>query len=193
MLAALRAKLRLAHATRWGVCLSLIVCSSACSGDDDGKGPNNTGKAGSDAQVYVNAHNAVRAAVHKPTNYTGTWAALPPVTWSDEVATSAQEWANHLQGSMSCGLMHADGTGYGENLAAGSNVDAARAVELWASELDNYTYSPKYEFETNTGHYTQVVWRKTTEIGCASAKCSASSVVVCRYEPPGNYVGQAPY
>jgi hypothetical protein len=43
---------------------------------------------------------------------------------------------------------------------------------------------------TNTGHYTQIVWRKTTQIGCGSATCGNSNVVVCRYSPPGNYIGE---
>jgi hypothetical protein len=112
------------------------------------------------------------------------------VAWSDEVASTSQEWANHLRDTMDCGLEHAQGTGYGENLAAGTNVDAERAVDMWASEEENYTYSPEYDFESNTGHYTQIVWRDTTHIGCASASCDRSNVVVCRYDPPGNFIGR---
>lgn len=176
-------------------CFALLLLVSACGNGDDG---NESGRAPvmttfPDAQVYVDAHNAVRAAVAPPSNYSGSWQAVPPVTWSDEVATTAQAWANHLRDELDCGLMHASNSGYGENLAAGSNVGAERAVAMWADEKSSYTYSPKYEFENDTGHYTQIVWRKTTAIGCASAKCSRSSVVVCRYDPPGNYIGQAPY
>jgi uncharacterized protein YkwD len=82
----------------------------------------------------------VRAAVEQPANYAGTWQPLPPVSWSDEVATTSQEWANHLRDTMDCGLQHASGTGYGENLAAGSNVGAQRAVDMWANEKSNYVY-----------------------------------------------------
>jgi uncharacterized protein YkwD len=132
----------------------------------------------------------VRAAVEKPDGYAGTWQALPPVAWSDQVATTAQAWANHLRDTASCSLMHAMNTGYGENLAAGTRLDAQGAVDLWAGEKKNYTYSAKYVFSGDTGHYTQIAWRKTTHIGCASAACSGSNVVVCRYDPPGNYIGQ---
>jgi pathogenesis-related protein 1 len=142
-----------------------------------------------DAQVYVDAHNAVRAAVEQPANYASAWEPLPPVSWSDEVAITSQEWANHLRDTMDCGLQHANGTGYGENLAAGSNVGAQRAVDMWADEKENYVYSPEYDFSGDTGHYTQIVWRKSIRIGCASAQCGGSSVVVCRYDPPGNYIG----
>jgi pathogenesis-related protein 1 len=146
-----------------------------------------------DARIYVDAHNTVRAAVPEPADYSGSWAPVPPVTWSDEVAATAQAWAEHLRDNLDCGLMHASGTGYGENLAAGTNVDAARAVAMWASEEKNYSYSAKYAFENNTGHYTQIVWRKTTQIGCGRATCGSSAVIACRYSPPGNFIGQAPY
>jgi pathogenesis-related protein 1 len=201
MLAVVRPAARFFELGRWAVCSALAVSALACSADDDDGSGGNPDQGGSssvmtgfaDAQTYVDAHNAVRAAVQKPTTYSGTWSDLPPLAWSDEVATSAQGWANHLRDTAGCGLMHTDGSGYGENLAAGSNLGAQRAVDMWASEADNYSYSPRYSFQTDTGHYTQIVWRNTSEIGCASAKCSGSSVVVCRYRPPGNYIGQQPY
>lgn len=200
----------------FGICLWLTLGVVSCNGtaDDDGpsgssgsagqaSGGSKSGGSGSstggststpvgsdfpDAQVYVDAHNAVRAAVEEPSNYQGTWQPLPPVSWSNEVAATSQEWANHLRDAMDCGLDHAD-SDYGENLAAGTNVDAERAVEMWASEKANYSYSPEYVFENDTGHYTQIVWRASTRIGCASASCGRSNVVVCRYDPPGNFIG----
>jgi pathogenesis-related protein 1 len=197
----------------WFGALTFALGSIGCNLHDEGgvEGPSQGGSNGSsgssngtsgsgngtpvqtdfpDAQIYVDAHNAVRAAVTEPSNYAGgTWQPLPPVSWSDEVATTSQQWANNLRDTRDCGLQHADGTGYGENLAAGSNVDAQRAVDMWANEKANYVYSPDYVFENDTGHYTQIVWRDSIRIGCASAACGRSSVVVCRYDPPGNYIG----
>jgi hypothetical protein len=47
------------------------------------------------------------------------------------------------------------------------------------------------------GHYTQVVWRNTERVGCGYSTCQAQGfnfeVWVCNYDPPGNFIGQAPY
>ncbi|KAF8978699.1 CAP domain-containing protein, partial [Cyathus striatus] len=60
--------------------------------------------------------------------------------------------------------------------------------------LDN-----KPGFSSATGHFTQVVWKSSTSIACAIANCPAGTIfnqtskyVVCRYAPPGNYLGQFP-
>ena len=52
-------------------------------------------------------------------------------------------------------------------------LSIARAVDMWASEGKQYNYVPQYAFEIPTGHYTQVVWRKTTHIGCG---CTSNRV-----------------
>lgn len=153
-----------------------------------------TGTLSAAAQEYVDAHNAIRAAVTKPDNYTGTWVPLPNVTWSDTVAASAQAWVNKLRDEQNCGLVHeGSGTGYGENLASGTNLSPTAAVNLWAGEKSKYTWSATYtvaDFNAGSGHYTQVVWRKSTQIGCASATCGTNRVVIsCRYSPPGNVTG----
>ena len=39
-----------------------------------------------------------------------------------------------------------------------------------------------------TGHFTQVVWVKSTELGMGHATSQSGSVyTVARYSPPGNY------
>jgi pathogenesis-related protein 1 len=149
------------------------------------------------ATEMLNAHNQARASA-KPTPKP----ALPPLTWSPEAAKVAQAWANQ------CKFEHNKNRGkYGENLAAaappGSKTNAD-AVQDWVSEASDYSYSSnKCAAGKACGHYTQVVWRNSTQVGCATAICTKNSpfgsefprwqLWVCNYTPPGNYVGQKPY
>jgi len=176
------------HPARGRVRLLAVVVVLAASIGVSAK----TAFADADARKFVDVHNAVRAAVPKPADYAGPWAPVPPVAWSDEIARGAQAWAEHLRDTRKCGLLHSD-TRYGENLAAGKDMDAERAVGMWAGEIDKHEYSPIYAFEPRSGHYSQIVWRTTTTIGCGRASCGPNAVVVCRYSPAGNRIGSAPY
>lgn len=168
-----------------------------------GGAPGSTGSTGgspaaspSAASQYVDAINAVRAAVTQPSGYAGTWAALPGVAWSDTVAASAQAWASNLADHQSCALQHESQQTYGENLAMGTSLSPAQAVALWAGEKSLYTWSPTYslaDFNAGSGHYTQLVWRKSSQVGCGSASCGKTVVISCRFSPPGNVIGQAVY
>ncbi|WP_309891607.1 CAP domain-containing protein [Archangium sp.] len=149
------------------------------------------------AREMLAAHNEVRARA-KPKPKTP----LPPLTWSPEAARVAQAWANQ------CQFEHNQKRGkFGENLAAaappGSKTDR-EAVLDWASEVADYSYaSNKCAPGKMCGHYTQLVWSNTTQVGCATALCTKNSpfgaqfpkwrLWVCNYAPPGNFVGQKPY
>ena len=41
-------------------------------------------------------------------------------------------------------------------------------------------------------HYTQVVWRNTTEVGGGLARGGSNNILVCQYNPAGNVIGQPP-
>jgi allophanate hydrolase subunit 1 len=43
------------------------------------------------------------------------------------------------------------------------------------------------------GHYTQIIWKNTTEVGCGLARGAQMDYFVCQYNPPGNFQGQKPY
>jgi pathogenesis-related protein 1 len=136
---------------------------------------------------YVAAHNKWRATV-----------GVPALTYSVAQEAVAQAWVNQLQ-AQGCGLVHSNPLGqYGENLfgAWGASYTPTQIVDTWAGENVYYNYAANTCAAGQVcGHYTQIVWRNTTSIGCATATCPATQqqVVACQYTPPGNYVGQKPY
>jgi hypothetical protein len=63
---------------------------------------------------------------------------------------------------------------------------------MWYEEADKYRHANP-GFSTGTGHFTQVVWASTTEMGAGKASSSTGAqFVVVRYTPPGNVMGQFP-
>lgn len=163
------------------------------------------------------AHNAVRAMVQ-------TTPALSPLTWSPTLAAYAQQWADML--AKTCNPQHRSqqdlaAKGYGENLAAtlstgGSPMSTAQwAVSGWAGEVACWTYGTIADplrgggtekcdqscyqsmNSDGCGHYTQIVWRKSTQLGCGVSTCmqggATQDIWICNYSPAGNVIGFAPY
>jgi len=134
-------------------------------------------------QQMLNAHNAWRSR-------TG----VPPLTWSPQLATFAQEWANKL--AQENQFEHRKNSPYGENLAwaSGQQLSPERVVNMWGDEVKDYNYaSNSCKSGKMCGHYTQIVWRNTKQVGCGMARGNGKEVWVCNYNPPGNYIGQKPY
>lgn len=143
------------------------------------------------ADGFVAAHNLHRARVSpaaKPP--------LPSVTWSNELAAQARAWAER------CQFDHSN-TDLGENLSARTDsADPEVIVAAWAVEGDAFDYKRNRCASGEVcGHYTQVVWRDSTQIGCGMARCDAGGpfgdhewfMWVCNYSPAGNWSGQRPY
>ncbi|TGZ51654.1 hypothetical protein CRM22_010730 [Opisthorchis felineus] len=117
------------------------------------------------------------------------------LTWSSQLEDDAKAWA------MKCQFQHATA---GENLAMStrSNRDP---VKMWFNEHRRYKFGPvSMENVAGTGHYTQVIWENTKELGCYRHLCDKVALsdgrtiknayyTVCRYLPPGNFLGQEPY
>ena len=131
-----------------------------------------------------------------------------PLAWSDSLAASAQDWAEHIRQTRSCRIdasAHSQRADIGENLAYYSpirssdgstrqqSIGASRVTNDWGREKRNYDAASN-SCRGICGHYTQVVWRDTEQVGCGRAVCSDQSQVwVCQYSPPGNYIGRKPY
>jgi pathogenesis-related protein 1 len=84
----------------------------------------------------------------------------------------------------------------GENVfGSGGNATAQTAVDLWAAEEADYNYASN-SCSGVCGHYTQIVWRESLDLGCAKYDCPGltyGSTIVCNYGPGGNIGGQRPY
>ena len=135
------------------------------------------------AQEMLTGHNAVR---HK--------VGVPALKWSDKLAERAAEWANTLAKT---GASRMQGTS-GQNIAYTSPPGTAKArdvVAAWAAEATNYDHEKNacIDGKARCHHFTQVVWRNSSFLGCATAHDSQRDVWVCNYDPPGNNVAEKPY
>ncbi|KAK9101693.1 hypothetical protein Sjap_018947 [Stephania japonica] len=119
----------------------------------------------------------------------------PPLTWDNHLESYAQWYANQRRAD--CSLIHSNGL-YGENIFWGSGDGWApgQAVADWLSEAKWYNHwTNSCEEGQECGHYTQIVWRGTRRVGCATVVCDGGSgvFITCNYDPPGNYLGEDPY
>lgn len=139
-----------------------------------------------DAKLILDAHNQYRAEV-----------GVPPLKWSDTVANVAKSYAQTLASTNS--VEHSKGE-YGENLFAGAAgaYGGVDAVNSWGEEKQYFKNGAFPDVSTtgdwaDVGHYTAMVWKTTTEVGCGSAEGSGSLKFVCNYNPPGNFRGDTAY
>lgn len=146
------------------------------------------------ARAALEAHNRVRAQV-----------GVPGLAWDEELVRLAQDWANRLcQGGRGfTGLEHRPQRfGAGENLWMGATTASeiypvTEAVQSWAEERSFFDVRSGRCRGGVCGHYTQIVWRTTTHVGCAAATCPSdgwkATVWVCNYRPAGNIIDVRPY
>lgn len=135
----------------------------------------------------LEAHNIERAEV-----------GLPPLVWNENLVRDAASWADHLARRNL--FDHASPEirrGQGENLWRGTRDRWSpwEMIGFFASEK-RYFHPGNFPDVSRTGnwgdvgHYTQIIWPETREVGCAIIRTAADEVLVCRYWPAGNIWGQ---
>lgn len=131
----------------------------------------------------------------------------PALTLGTSLNSTAQA---HAEAMLSRGnLFHSSSNqrnGAGENLFVSYSPSplapeaiAAQTIGTWYEEESNYNYGNP-GFDVNAGHFTQIVWKDTTQLGCGVAQGSrnfggrdfTAYYVVCHYAPAGNVVGEFP-
>ncbi|KAG6141381.1 hypothetical protein E4U38_006777 [Claviceps purpurea] len=135
---------------------------------------------------------------------------VQPLEWDE---TLAQYAANTAKGCVFQHDMNQGSGNYGQNLASngisgdisGQEVDSIRKAisDMWyKSEINSFSsfygmsQPPSSSFHAY-GHATQLLWKATRKVGCATVKCPAGTIFgmnsqysVCNYGPPGNVQGQ---
>eukprot|EP00667_Euglena_gracilis_P021576 EG_transcript_23708 len=130
-----------------------------------------------DPEDWVDCHNAKRR-IH----------GVPYVSWSEEVALSATKWARFGQCTHS-----PEDCEFGESLYRSSHRPSAqRVVDAWYSEIEHYDFDNPAPCPA-AGHFTQLVWKDSVEIGCAMCRMDGGDwLVVCQYSPAGNWRNRFP-
>ncbi|XP_070531985.1 uncharacterized protein [Ptychodera flava] len=131
--------------------------------------------------AIVEAHNDVRRLVEPEASN------MMKMVWDEELSFLAQNWSEE------CVFAHPHyPVDYGQNLATHS--DLVRAIYAWFSEYDFYDYDTMTcEPGKLCGHYTQVAWAQSYQVGCGIQDCGLWHVTTCNYRPAGNSPGRQPY
>jgi uncharacterized protein YkwD len=144
---------------------------------------NASGSSGDFAQDSLQAHNKYRTKHH-----------APPLKLNSELNRIAQQYANYLAQN-DC-FEHSDNTYKGESLGEnlymcyGQKITGKAMTDAWYNEIKQYNFNAA-TFTSGTGHFTQVVWKDSKEVGFAYAQSRSGNYYgVANYYPAGNFMGE---
>ena len=129
----------------------------------------------------LEVHNKYRAKHHSP-----------PLTLNKELCKIAQDYSEKLlqNNAVKYSFGKFKGNDMGENIfmCQGSEATGEMATNDWYNEIKNHDF--KKDFQKDTGHFTQIIWKDTKEVGFGVANRGNTYYVVANYYPPGNFLGQ---
>lgn len=141
--------------------------------------------------IALRQHNRARRAV-----------GVPPLAWSDALAIDADRFAAEMArtGLYRHSAKVSRSGAQGENIWRGERdlYDYGTMIGAFLDEARYYRAGSRIPAISTTGnwrdagHYTQIIWRGTTAVGCALRTGRGQDYLVCRYSPPGNIYGQGP-
>lgn len=146
-----------------------------------------TGISKSEKQTIVKLHNKYRSQADPPASD------LMVLIWDDKIAEVAQKLANQ------CRLFHDKdrrvphyGVHIGQNIAVGYS-SWSETVESWYSEKKKFKYGIANSM-MKVGHFTQILYEKTSRVGCGFSQCTNGNFYVCNYgSGQMNYAFKTPY
>ncbi|XP_042859515.1 uncharacterized protein LOC122245623 isoform X2 [Penaeus japonicus] len=118
---------------------------------------------------------------------------VPLLKISKDLNKVAKDWADTI--ARKDVMQHRPNGQYGENIycAWSSNpahqIKGSEAVDSWYSEIKDFRFG-REPADLRAGHFTQVVWRDSKELGVGIARSRSGKIyVVANYNPAGNMVG----
>lgn len=141
-----------------------------------------------DACTRMNTHERIRKATVQCINKYRRLHRVSPLKISRIITKKAQAWADRLVHQHS--LSHSPNKKYGENVWSfnGSKAPKPEApCKTWYSEAKKFHFGT--ESIQGSGHFTQIVWKASKEIGVGVANKRGKWIVVADFYPPGNVRG----
>ena len=113
---------------------------------------------------------------------------------NEELCEIAQKYAEYMArtGNFAHSNGKYNGENMGENLFAcyGMRITGDMMTDDWYDEVKQYDFSNP-GFVNGTGHFTQVVWKESKEVGFGFAQAKDGYYYgVANYYPAGNYLGE---
>ncbi|NWV35338.1 PI16 inhibitor, partial [Grantiella picta] len=141
-------------------------------------------------KIILDEHNRYRSQVDPPAR------AMMKMTWDTDLEVNAQAFAEKC-------IWGRNGDRNGKNIiAVNSTLNVKLAIEKWNEERQFYNLTTSLcDRREMCSRYTQVVWAKTSRIGCEAHFCEKIDgikvqkmhLLVCSYYPTGNVSGRKPY
>lgn len=181
------------------LCLALPVFTQ-----DDEEWEDPSGMTDDEIQQVLDIHNEFRASVGGSN--------IEFVTWNPELGRLAKGWSEncewkHGQIDYDKDLVEYDPLGQNLHYTGLSEINIRGSINSWFKEKEDYNFEDN-SCDGMCGHYTQVVWSKTEEVGCGYHKCETMTgqdkngndktwanvlLFTCNYGPAGNMAGVKPF
>lgn len=121
---------------------------------------------------------------------------VEPLTINPDLCFYSQEWADYLASNNVFDHSNCEWNGnvVGENIAmcSGQEMTGKFITDMWYNEINDYDFKAP-GFTGGTGHFTQVVWKGSKQLGIGVAKAKDGTYYgVANYYPPGNDVDSFP-
>ncbi|RWS00077.1 Golgi-associated plant pathogenesis-related protein 1-like protein [Dinothrombium tinctorium] len=118
---------------------------------------------------------------------------VPDLVLNSKISAFAKEWAEKL--AKSNRFDHRPNNSYGENIYFASSTNPAFVitgkdpVESWYKEISAHKFG-KEPTNLSSGHFTQVIWKESKELGVGIGRNGNNFIVVANYSPAGNVIGR---